>query len=422
MTTTQCKTSLRGSLRSSLKGLPLDDPRIETPVFVINDEKLEANLQFAKDRAAALGVTLRPHLKTHKAWKIAKRQMISPEGPATVSSLAEARYFAAKGVKDIIYAVGLAPQKLAAVSEIRRSGCDLKVLLDSVEAASEVAAYCERTGEVIPVLIEIDVDGHRSGLKPGDATILSVAEALRTKETSAELAGVLTHAGGSYDAKSIDEIRLAAQRERDGIVEAAEMLRREGYQVPIVSIGSTPTLTFAEDETGVTEIRAGVYALLDLFMANLGVAPIDRIAGSVLCTVIGHQKEKGQVIVDAGFLAMSRDRGTQRQQKDYGFGLICDLDGTPFMGGRVYMKGTNQEHGILEAMTGEPLRPEDFPIGMRLRVLPNHACPTAAPYRTLLLVGKDGRITDEIFHVRGWDYCPAEDAAIDGLDEKNNAD
>lgn len=68
----------------------------------------------------------------------------------------------------------------------------------------------------------------------------------------------------------------------------------------IVSIGSTPTMTHAEDETSVTEIRAGVYALGDLFMMNLGVVPMDRIAGTVLCTVIGHQPEKGQVIVDAG--------------------------------------------------------------------------------------------------------------------------
>lgn len=398
-----------------LKGCLLDDPRIETPVFVIDDEKLEANLQFAKRRAEALGVTLRPHLKTHKSWAIAKRQMVSPAGPATVSTLAEARYFAGKGVKDIIFAVGIAPQKLAAVAKIRRTtGCDLKVILDSVEAAQCVADFCESANEVIPALIEIDVDGHRSGLQPGSEEIIAVARALTAKHAGAKLAGVITHAGGSYDEKSIEGIRRAAQRERDGIVEAAEALRAAGFEVPIVSVGSTPTLAFAEDEKGVTEIRAGVYSLFDLFMANLGVAPISRIAGSVLATVIGHQKAKGQVIVDAGFLAMSRDRGTQRQSKDYGFGLVCDIHGAPLAGGTVIMKGTNQEHGILESTTGEPLRPEDYPIGMRLRVLPNHACPTAAPYRTLLLVDETGRIKDEVFHVRGWDYCPAEDAAIDG--------
>ena len=86
---------------------------------------------------------------------------------------------------------------------------------------------------------------------------------------------------------------------------AANRLREAGFEVRIVSIGSTPTMTHAEDETGVTEIRAGVYALGDLFMMNLGVVPMDRIAGTVLCTVIGHQPEKGQVIVDAGSTATS---------------------------------------------------------------------------------------------------------------------
>lgn len=391
--------------KHELVGLDLNDERIETPAFVINDEKLEANLEFAKTRCRALGVTLRPHLKTHKSWTIAERQMVSPEGPATVSTLAEARYFAVHGVKDMIYAVGIAPQKLRIVSEIRRAGCDLKILLDSVEAAKLVSDYCLRTGETIPALIEIDVDGHRSGLTPENPDIVEVAKALKN---GARLAGVLTHAGGSYDCGSIESIREAARRERDGIVAAAEMLRRAGFEVPIVSVGSTPTMAFAEDETGVTEIRAGVYAFFDLFMANLGVAPIDRIAGSVLATVIGHQKAKGQVIVDAGFLAMSRDRSTQRQPTDYGFGLVCDVNGKPIEGGRVIMKGTNQEHGILEAMTGEPLKAEDFPIGMRVRVLPNHACPTAAPYRTMLLLDKEGRVKEELFHVRGWDVSSDE--------------
>lgn len=136
-------------------------------------------------------------------------------------------------------------------------------------------------------------------------------------------------------------------------------------------------------------------------MTNVGVATVDDIAGSVLATVIGHQPAKGQVIVDAGWMAMSRDRGTARQKRDYGYGLVCDVDGTPLRGGTVLMKGANQEHGIIEATEGPALRPEDFPVGMRLRILPNHACPTAAPYEKLLLV-RDGKIIEELPHVRGW--------------------
>lgn len=389
-------------------GMALDDPRLPTPAFVIDAEKLDRNLREAKDKAKALGVALRPHLKTHKCIEIAREQMLSPEGPGTVSTLAEAEAFAVAGVKDLIYAVGIAPQKLSSVERIRASGCDLKILLDSVPAAEAVANYCRLNRTRLPALIEIDVDGHRSGIKPEAPELLDVAAALAD---GGEIAGVLTHAGGSYDCKSADEIRAAAKRERDGIVLAAKRLRDAGFDCPIVSLGSTPTLWFAEDETGVTEVRAGVYALFDLFMANLGVCSIERIAGAVLATVIGCQREKGQVIVDAGFLAMSRDRGTQRQARDYGFGLVCGIDGEPLQGGTVIMTGTNQEHGILMrapwAEDQTPLDPDDIPYGRRVLILPNHACPTAAPYRTLLFT-KAGLVCAEHPHVRGWEYRPKE--------------
>lgn len=379
-------------------GLSLTDDELRTPAFLIDDEKLAANLERAKSKAQELNVTLRPHLKTHKSIAIARRQMVSPEGPATVSTLLEARYFAGEGIKDLIYAVGIAPQKLPEVLALRESGCDLKIILDSVEAAEAVSAFCRREEADIPVLIEVDCDGHRSGVKPESDRLLDVAEALRD---GANLVGVLTHAGASYDVENLDVIRRAAQAERDGIVLAADRLRDAGYAIDIVSVGSTPTLTYAEDETGVTELRAGVYAMGDLFMMNLGVVKMDQIAGSVLCTVIGRQEEKGQVIVDAGWLAMSRDRGTARQHCDFGYGLVCDVDGTPLRGCDIRMTGANQEHGIIEAVAGDSLDPADFPIGRRLRILPNHACPTAAPYAKLLLV-RDGRVIEEIEHMRGW--------------------
>lgn len=383
----------------SLIGLRLDDPRVPTPAFILDDRKLEANIERAKKRAAELGVTLRPHLKTHKSIAVARRQMASPEGPATVSTLAEARYFAANGVKDILYAVGIAPQKLAEVKRIRGLGCDLKIILDSAEAARLVSAFCREEKTEIPVVLEVDVDGHRSGIQPESDDLLSAAAALTD---GAKLVGVLTHAGDSYECKWIEAIVEAAEGERAGIVKAAERLRAEGFEVPIVSVGSSPTLMYSESEAGVTEIRAGVCAFFDLFMTNLGVCALEDIAGSVLATVIGRQEKKNQVILDSGFLALSRDRGTARQKRDFGYGLVCDEAGRPLDGDRIILTGTNQEHGILTLPGDSALTLEAFPLGRRLRILPNHACPTAAPYRHMLLV-KNGIVVDALEHVRGWE-------------------
>lgn len=380
-------------------GHALTSAAVETPAFVIDDAKLTRNLKRGLDRAKALGVTLRPHLKTHKSITIARRQMEHLDGPATVSTLEEARWFAERGVSDLIYAVGIAPQKLHEVARIRRSGCDLKIILDSAEAAKMVSDFCMAEGCVMPVLLEIDVDGHRSGLLPDADDLIDTAHALKH---GAILAGVLTHAGGSYDHEGVEAAKKAAENERAGIVKAAERLPQAGFLVDIVSAGSSPTFMAAESMEGVTEIRAGVYAMGDLFQANLGTVGLDDIAGSVLCTVIGKKAEKGQLIVDAGWMAMSRDRGTANQHCDYGYGLVCDVEGVPLLGGNVVMSGANQEHGIITAREGYTLPLDLYPVGTRLRVLPNHACPTAAPYRTLLLVDGAGVVTDEIDHVRGW--------------------
>ena len=108
------------------------------------------------------------------------------------------------------------------------------------------------------------------------------------------------------------------------------------------------------------------------------------------------------MIVDAGWMAMSRDRGTARQHCDFGYGLVCDVGGRPLRGCDIRMTGANQEHGIIEAAAGDRLKPEDLPVGTRLRIMPNPACPTAAPYEKLLLVNEEGRVTAALDHVRGW--------------------
>jgi D-serine deaminase-like pyridoxal phosphate-dependent protein len=151
---------------------------------------------------------------------------------------------------------------------------------------------------------------------------------------------------------------------------------------------------------GVTELRAGVYVFFDLVMRNVGVCSDEDIALSVLTTVIGHQADKGWAIVDAGWMAMSRDRGTAKQQRDYGYGQVCTVEGVPLEG--YLLSSANQEHGILSregaADTDIVTR---FPTGTRLRILPNHACATGAQFPAYEALAADGTVqTWERFH--GW--------------------
>ena len=372
---------------------------LQTPCLVLDVAKVDSNIARLRGRLAPSGVSLRPHLKTAKSIDVARRVMTSEAGPATVSTLMEASNFAEAGVRDIIYAVGIAPAKLPRVLEIRAGGVDLAVVLDTVEQASAVAAASREAGHAIPALIEIDCDGHRSGVLPTDATrLVAIGRAL---SEGAELRGVLTHAGESYSARSTEAQRLCAEQERRAVVDAASILLDAGLPCPVVSIGSTPTAFAADNFDGVTEVRAGVFVFFDLVMAGIGVCGLGDIATSVLATVIGHQRDKGWIVIDAGWMAMSQDRGTSRQAVNQGYGVVCDLAGAPY--GDLIVDGANQEHGLIAVRPGSDRALPDLKIGDRVRILPNHACSTAAQHRAYHVVRGASPVVETVWQrFGGW--------------------
>lgn len=372
---------------------------LETPCLLLDADILQANVDRMRRHLDGLGVTLRPHLKTAKSLEVARRAMAGPTGPATVSTLREAEYFAEGGVRDMIYAVGIAPQKLDRVGAIRRRwGADLAIVLDSAAQAEAVAAWSRRSGDALPVLIEVDADGHRSGVGPRDAEALVAIG--RAVADGASMRGVLLHAGDSYGLSDPAALRRAAEAERVAAVAAAEILRGAGLPCPVVSVGSTPTARYAETLAGVTEVRAGVFMIGDLFQAGVGSCTIDDIALTVLATVIGHQRDKGWIITDAGWMALSRDRGTARQAVDQGYGLACDIAGRPYPD--LIVRDANQEHGIVAVRKGAAAGLPDLPVGARLRILPNHACATGAQHDRYHVVA-DGRLSGEVWpRINGW--------------------
>ena len=350
---------------------------LETPALLLDTVRMDRNIERMRERMRRHGVHFRPHVKTNKCMQVTQRLLDAGARGITVSTLREAEYFSAQGVNDILYAVCMSPNKLAHALRLRASGVRLSVIVDSVEMARQLNPQ-GLTGEArLDMLIEIDSDGHRSGVQPGSADLLAIADALRSQ--GLEVGGVMTHAGDSYNCRSADSIRALAEQERAAVVLAADRLRAAGHSCPVVSVGSTPTALFAENLTGVTEVRAGVFVFFDLVMAGIGVCSIDDIAVSVLATVIGHQQEKGWTLIDAGWMAMSRDRGTSKQPVDQAYGVVCSADGIPLQD--LLMVDANQEHGIIAQRPGSSTDAAPYlPIGSQVRILPNHACATAAQF------------------------------------------
>ena len=373
---------------------------LATPAALIDTVRLERNIQDMQQRMNKLGVAFRPHVKTTKCIAIAQAQIAAGAQGITVSTLKEAEQFFAAGISDILYAVGMVAPKLKLAATLIQRGCALKIIADSVESASAIIAYSEVHKLPFEVWIEIDTDGHRSGVNPNSEELLAIGHILNQHKKT--LGGVMTHAGSSYDLNTPAALQMLAEQERSLCVRAAMRLRAAGLPCPNVSIGSTPTALSAQQLEGVTEVRAGVYVFFDLVMSNVGVCSTNDIALSVLTTVIGHQVDKGWEIVDAGWMAMSRDRGTQKQSKDYGYGQICDVSGKVIDGFQLI--GANQEHGILSQVNpcDEQNITSRFPVGTQLRILPNHACATGAQFPAYYMVKDQQVIGPAVSRFYGW--------------------
>lgn len=367
---------------------------LPTPGLLIEQPVLRANLDAMKRRAADHGVTLRPHLKTAKSARIAE---LASNGPLTVSTLREAEYFAEHGFSDITYAVGITPDKLARAAALIGCGVDLKLLTDNIDAARAIVEHAATHGVNFRVLIELDTGGRRAGVLP-DGEELPVIGRVLHAAPCVELHGVLTHAGHSYHCAGVDAVRTIARAERDGLVRAAERLRAAGLPCPVVSAGSTPTAVHGEDWTGVTELRPGVYVFFDLDQLALGSCRRGDLALSVLASVIGHNRHVGHLLLDAGALALSKDLSATEFRAEVGYGEVCDpATLEPWPG--LYVRDVHQEHGVVPVP--DPALFERLPVGSKVRILPNHACITAAAHDRYHVI-EDGRVVDEWDRINGW--------------------
>jgi D-serine deaminase-like pyridoxal phosphate-dependent protein len=367
--------------------LRLED--LPTPCLVLDKGILESNLRRMSGTVRRHGVALRPHLKTAKSVEVARLATAGEAGGITVSTLAEAEYFAENGFRDVLVANALPPQKLDRVSLLIDAGVTITLVTDDVSMASAIAAHPAS----FKVLIEIDCGDNRAGVRESGHELLEIANALGSK-----LTGVMTHAGHSYGCRSIECVREVAEGERLSVVTAAGRLRDAGLTCDVVSVGSTPTMTHVRNLDGVTEARPGVYMFQDLFQAEIGSCEKSDIAVTVLASVIGRNNYAKRILIDAGAIALSKDRSTQATEHDAGFGELRDIDNADAFG-KCVIERAYQEHGAATC-TDDAIA--HLNIGDRVRVLPNHACLTASTHDRYYVVDGNRDVIDVWERVNGW--------------------
>lgn len=364
---------------------------IRTPAFLIDLPQLEHNASVMLQKAKRLNVSLRPHVKTHKTVEIARLQLGAQKGPITVSTLAEAEFFARAGFDDITYAVPISPDKLVAAMELSQQINRFSVLLDSREVCRAAEEFCAARRARLSVFLKVDCGYHRAGVNPETIDSLRFALDLGCSP-HLRFEGILTHAGHAYKATCRDEIAAVAREEQEVMSRFAEKLRREGGVCSEVSIGSTPTAAVADEFKGVSEIRPGNYCFFDKFQAEIGSCAFTDCAVGILSRIIGSYPERGKLICDAGALALSRDPGAVHVTGQQRFGSVV---GFP----ELEVTSLSQEHGVIEM--GHPEAGAGLGIGSLIRIIPNHSCLAAALFDRYRVCRGD-EVIDEWLPARGW--------------------
>lgn len=360
------------SLPDVAPGTPLD--ALPTPCLIVREDRLAANLDRAQAFADAQGVALRPHAKTHKSPALAREQIARGAVGVCVAKLGEAEAFADAGLADLV----MANTTVGAVNAVRAArlarriafaiGVDHARQVDDLDAAGRAEAVR------IPVRIEVDLGAGRGGLPPEE--VPSFASWARERQ-GIVLQGLYAYEGFTYDVPdrtALHERHLAAQRT---LVDLAAVVAPAFPSPPIVSLGSTPSLS-AEVPLldGVDEIRPGTYPFLDAAQAALA-GGLDRCAAHVLATVVSRIGDRA--VLDAGSKSLTSDTRA---------GGVCATRGHGVLDGHdLVLDRLSEEHGVIEGPGTSVLE-----VGQRVRIVPNHVCPVVNLFGRLILVRGD-RVT-----------------------------
>jgi D-serine deaminase-like pyridoxal phosphate-dependent protein len=332
---------------------------LDTPVQVIDLDKLDANIRTMQLAINPTGARLRPHIKTHKIPEIARLQAAAGAHGIAVSKVAEAEVFAAAGFTDIVVAYTVVgPEKWRRLARLAQT-CRVTVNVDSEAAAQGLSEAAASTGATLLVQIDVDTGFHRCGVQPEDAEpMCRLVMAL----PGLELDGITTHRSAFFPDHGGRPVAELGREEGAIMVTIAERLRTVGIPIREVCCGSTPTAAAAVAVPGVTEVRAGTYVFGDLIMAGVGAIAREDIALSIICTV-QSRPHPGRATVDGGMKTFMGEAFPSPPKFLRGFGEAVNLP--------VYLEGLTEEHGLV-ALTPD-IQPE---IGERIAFFPNHVCTT----------------------------------------------
>lgn len=341
---------------------------LDTPAVLIDIDRVEANLIRAQAHADAEGYKLRPHIKTHKLPRFAKRQIELGAVGITVQKLGEAEVMADAGISELFLPYNIIGTSKLARLKALNDRVNLKVTADSPDTVSGYAATFT-ADKPLTVLVECDSGGGRCGVQTAEQALalarqIAMAPGLR-------FGGLMTYPP-----------LHGLENSNAWLTTALALFGTAGIDVPVVSGGNTSDM-WAPGGGPVTERRPGTYIYFDRFQVKEQAAALQDCAITVLVTVVSRPTPT-RAVIDAGSKSLTSDLLGME-----GFGLVAGTD--------IAVKGLSEEHGVIELPAAS-----DWPrIGDRLRIIPNHACVISNLFDRVNLVSGEAVVAIEPVAARG---------------------
>ena len=326
---------------------------LDTPSMIVDLDLMEFNITKLMNQLLPTGVKIRPHSKTTKSAVLAKKLIAAGANGACVAKLSEAEVMCSKGVTDLLITCEIIGRaKVARLVDLFTKHKEIRIVVDSEEGAKAINAAIEEAGVEgqILTLIDLDVGLHRTGVQPGQPALELAMTVAGLKHL--KLMGVQGYEGHLQHVHGTEERKRMCLESMKILVNTADALRKEGYQIDVVTTGGTGTAEFCVTVPGVTEVQPGSFLFMDTdYRDAVGTKYSNSL--TILATVISKQGPKS-VTIDAGLKSLTTDSGlAECKTPGYTYGVLGD------------------EHGSLSWK-----HEADLKIGDYVEMIPSHIDPT----------------------------------------------
>lgn len=326
---------------------------LDTPSMIVDLDLMEANIKKLMDTLLPTGLNIRPHLKTTKSAILARKLGDAGATGGCVAKLSEAEAITAQGFTDLLITCEIiGPHKVKRLVELFRRHRGVRIVVDSAVGATAIndALAMSDIGDPITVLIDVDVGLHRTGVDPVNA--LPLAKHISTLR-HLRLIGVQGYEGHLQHLHDREDRRRQCVQSMKTLTETAEALRKEGFDIQVVTTGGTGTAEFCASVPGITELQPGSFIFMDTDYRN-AVGTFYSNSLTLISTVVSKQGER-QVTIDTGLKSLTTDSGLA-ECKDP----------------RYTHNNLGDEHGSLTWEHGT----RALEVGDRIEMIPSHIDPT----------------------------------------------